>query len=185
MLAAAGYVEYAVSSFAKVPEHHFRGELFYFTMSGDVMGFGVSARSTLGHQFMFNGRRDLMGLRTHDLRSYFADPISMPTKFRIEPENPSTVMFHLLTTALMTEGGIKFANVSDVLGVDFAELRAHPMIRGFLDIYTRAGAEFVETDNELFLTPETRSLGNIAVVNAINDEARRNTESLSPINRKR
>lgn len=151
-----GYEEYMTMYFARGKQHRYLGELHYFGMEGDYIGFGDGAHSVLGHHYLRNAS-PVLGKGGANLRRYIADPITIDicevhtTPQRLDRLRP------LLIEAMLTEAGIQFDRFQDRFGFPFQEIRRDRQIVRMLEYYEGCGAVFEEDDVRLRVSAATRA----------------------------
>jgi putative oxygen-independent coproporphyrinogen III oxidase len=163
MLERAGYEEYTTFYFAKSPKYRFKGEMYYFELIGDYVGFGSGAYSILGHRFLKNAG---------NVHAFIANPFDFEHCEVFSPRRPDQHIAILLAEAVLTNAGINFKNFERIAGFPFSIIRYNPYIQGLMQYYMDCGAQFVETDEALFVTPKTRSKAHIAHLAGIYEAAR-------------
>ncbi len=150
VLAAEGYVEYAVGHFARAGRR-FLGESYYFDLGGDLsghfVGFGSGAGSTLGHHALSNSHRTF--------RRFREDPLTLECAERYSPYNLG-IIGKTLRLALLNWSGIDYARFEDVFGFPFAVLRADPVFGDYLAYFRALGADIVEDDRGMRVSEATR-----------------------------
>jgi coproporphyrinogen III oxidase-like Fe-S oxidoreductase len=163
ILEAAGYEEYTTFYFAKSPGYRFKGEMYYFELIGDYVGFGSGAYSILGHRFLKNSA---------NVHSFIANPFDFEHCEVFSPRRPEQHISILLAEAVLTNAGINFENFERIAGFPFSVIRYNPYIQSLMQYYMDCGAQFIETDESLSVTPETRSKAHIAHLAGIYEAAR-------------
>lgn len=163
MLLAAGYEEYATFYFAKEKRFYFRGEMYYFELQGDYVGFGSGAYSILGHRFLKNAS---------DLHSYLNNPLDFEYCETFSARRPDKQLSILLSEAVLTQAGINYKNFERLTGFSFAEIRPHPYFQVLMQYYIDCGGEFRETSESLSVTPESRSRAHITHLGGIYEAGR-------------
>jgi coproporphyrinogen III oxidase-like Fe-S oxidoreductase len=153
-LRAAGYFEYALGYFSRDEKDRCGGEMYYFHLQGDWMGFGGGAVSVLGHHRLKNSHSNL--------HRFVEDPLSFDTCERL-PERQVEAAIYTLRQALATDVGVNFENFRRFFGFPFSSVRNHPAIKAYLGYYKHCGAVFHETATNLSITPETRGAAYINV----------------------
>ncbi len=148
ILTAAGYEEYTLGYFARGRENRCAGEMYYFYLQGDWIGFGGGAVSILGHH--------RLKISHSNLKTYIADPFTFESCERL-PERQVEAAIYALRQALVTDLGIDFENFRRFFGFPFSEVREHPAVRAFMGYYKYCGAVFDETATGLSITPATRA----------------------------
>jgi oxygen-independent coproporphyrinogen-3 oxidase len=161
-LEQAGYAEYSTYYFAKDSKYHFKAEEYYFEMQGDYIGFGCGAYSILGHRFL---------KAVSDQHRFMEDPLTFEVCQQYSSFHPEGLTV-LLSQAVLTNAGINFKQFERYTGFPFSLVRRHPYVESLLQYYSDCGAVFVETDECLYLTPETRSDAHIAHLSGIYEAAR-------------
>jgi coproporphyrinogen III oxidase-like Fe-S oxidoreductase len=155
LLTAAGYAEYAVGHFA-LEGRRFLGESYYFDLAGDnaghFFGFGAGAGSTVGHHALANSHRTF--------RRFQDDPLLLETGERYSPHNLG-ILGKSLRLALLNWSGIDAQRFADIFGFPLATLREVPVFRQYLDYFRALGAEIVEDEQGLRVTPETQAAAHL------------------------
>jgi coproporphyrinogen III oxidase-like Fe-S oxidoreductase len=146
--ADAGYGEYTLGYFSKTASDRCGGEMYYFQLQGDWMGFGSGAVSILGHHRLKNHHGTL--------HRFLDDPLQFDACEYL-PDRRVEGAIYALRQALVTETGIDYANFHRFFGFGFEEIRRHPAVRAFMGYYKYCGAAFDETATHLAITPETRA----------------------------
>lgn len=163
MLTEAGNEEYATFYFAREPKFRFRGEMYYFELRGDYVGFGSGAYSILGHRFLKN---------VSDLHCYMENPLDFEYCEVFSPHRPETQLSILLSEAVLTQPGINYKNFERLTGFNFSEIRRHPYFEVLMQYYKDCGGEFRETNESLSVTPESRSKAHITHLAGIYEAGR-------------
>lgn len=148
MLEAAGYREYSLGYFSRDASDRCAGELYYFHLQGDWMGFGGGAVSVLGHH--------RLKISHSSLQRFIEDPLSFDG-CEILPNRQVEAAIYALRQALATDMGINFENFRRFFGFSFNSIRRHPAVRAYLGYYRYCGAVFHETDTQLSMTRESRA----------------------------
>lgn len=162
MLEEAGYPEYSTYYFAKDSRYYFKAEEYYFEMQGDYVGFGSGAYSILGSRFLKT---------TADIHQFIDNPLAFEFCQRYSPANPAGLTT-LLSQAVLTKAGINYKQFERYTGFPFSYIRRHPYIEGLLQYYSDCGAVFVETDESLSVTEETRSKAHVVHLAGVYEAAR-------------
>jgi len=152
-LEAAGYEEYTMGYFAKSGEFRCKGEEYYFNLQGDWIGFGSGAVSILGHHRLRNFHAGL--------QRYLNDPLLFESCRDLRDHKQECAMY-ALRQIMQTETGIRYDSFQRFFGHPFTEVRKDPPIQRLIEYYESCGAEFRETEEGFFITPETRSQTYIA-----------------------
>lgn len=150
-LAAAGYEQYAIASYAREPRFHFDADEHYYTHRGDYIGFGAGAESFLGRHSILQATPG----GAIDVRDYVADPLSMGVVRPAGQLATSGAAYIRLLQALSTRTGIVYDLWEDHLGIGAAALRHSPPLVRLLRRIEAAGGRIVETDDGLRLDPDT------------------------------
>lgn len=148
VLRAAGYDEYTLGYFSRGPENRCSGEMYYFYLQGDWVGFGGGAVSILGHH--------RLKISHSSLAAYIADPLTFESCERL-PERQVEAAIYALRQALVTDAGVNFENFRRFFGFPFSSVRDHPAVRAFMGYYKYCGAVFNETPTNLAITPASRA----------------------------
>jgi coproporphyrinogen III oxidase-like Fe-S oxidoreductase len=154
VLGAAGYQEYSLGYFSRSEADRCAGEMYYFHLKGDWMGFGGGAVSVLGHHRLKNSHANL-----HRFMEY---PLSFDSCERLQ-ERQVEAAIYTLRQSLATEVGVNFENFRRFFGFPFGDVRNHPTVKAYLGYYRYCGAEFRETETNLSISPETRAKAYINV----------------------
>jgi putative oxygen-independent coproporphyrinogen III oxidase len=163
MLKDAGNDEYTTFYFAREPRFRFRGEMYYFELRGDYVGFGSGAYSILGHRFLKN---------VSDLHSYMDNPLDFEYCEQFSARRPDKQLSILLSEAVLTQPGINYKNFERLTGFNFSEIRRHPYFEVLMQYYSDCGGEFRETAESLSVTPESRSKAHITHLAGIYEAGR-------------
>lgn len=152
MYEEAGYHEYATFYFAKDPKYYFSGEMYYFELQGDYVGFGAGAYSILGHRFLKNHA---------ELHNFIKSPTDFEYCEVFTPARPDKQLSFLMSTAVLTEMGINYKRFERIAGFPFAAIRHHPYFEVLMQYYNDCGSTFKETSESLKVLPDTRSVAHI------------------------
>nr|QEO74824.1 Radical SAM domain protein [uncultured bacterium] len=152
MFEAAGYHEYATFYFAKERKHYFSGEMYYFELQGDYVGFGAGAYSIMGHRFLKN---------QSELHAFIENPVDFEYCEVFTPARPDKQLSFLMSAAVLTEMGINYERFARIAGFPFAAIRRHPYMEVLMQYYVDCGSTFQETREGLKVQPETRSTAHI------------------------
>lgn len=163
LLEEAGYHEYTTFYFAKDLKHRFKGEMYYFELRGDYVGFGSGGQSVLGHRSMKNAT---------NIHNYMDDPFAIESCEVFSPTKLGDQLFLLLTEAVITSAGINFENFERLIGFPFSYIRNHPLMEVVTQYYEDCGAVFEETEESLIVTAETRSKAYIGYLAGIYEAGR-------------
>ncbi|HKV39112.1 MAG TPA: coproporphyrinogen-III oxidase family protein [Blastocatellia bacterium] len=147
LLEAAGYHEYSVGYFVKDLKNRFLGEEYYYAMKGDYVGFGSGATSILGHHKL----RNVAG----NLHRFIEHPSEFDSCERFSPANLE-IALPMLRTTLLTEIGIDFKNFRRLFGFDFSAVSDHPFLKTLISYYKFCGTSFVQTNEGLRTSEDTR-----------------------------
>ncbi|MPQ96910.1 radical SAM protein [Modestobacter sp. I12A-02628] len=145
-LSSAGYQEYCHSYWVKEPGFEDLDGRYKYELTGDKIGFGSGAESTIGHHLLRN--------ESHRYADYVSDPLPFSFDHHFSLEDPQ----HLIAPvggALMTRGGLSYERFGRLTGLDFAELRSTPYVRRWMDMLADFGARFIEEPDGLRLDPTT------------------------------
>jgi coproporphyrinogen III oxidase-like Fe-S oxidoreductase len=148
MLEERGYREYALGYFSLETNDRCAGEMYYFHLQGDWMGFGGGAVSVLGHHRLKNSHAQLHQFIENPLRFDACEYL---------PERQVEAAIYSLRQALATEEGVNFENFRRFFGFEFQQVRKHPAVRAYLSYYRYCGAVFDETTERLTITRESRA----------------------------
>jgi coproporphyrinogen III oxidase-like Fe-S oxidoreductase len=151
-LRAAGYAEYTTGYFAKSRAYQFQGERYYFNLEGDFVGFGAGAASIVC-QRRFATRRD-------SISAFIDNPLEFASCDKFSPEHVDALL-PLLRPCIITDEGIQFDRFRRLFGFDFADVRDHPVIAGYLEYFRACGAEYIEDEEGLRVRPATRTLAHL------------------------
>jgi len=151
-LRAAGYQDYITGYFAKNSVSQFKGEQYYFGLEGDFIGFGAGAASILCQRRLAT-RRD-------STSSYVENPLQFSScdKFSRTVLDP---ILPLLRPCIITADGIRYDRFRRLFGFEFAEVRQHPVVRGYLDYFRACGADLIDHGDRLAVSPETRTMAHL------------------------
>jgi len=152
-LEAAGYEEYTMGYFAKSGGFRCKGEEYYFNLQGDWIGFGSGAVSILGHHRLRNFHVNL--------QRYLNDPLLFESCRDLRDHKQECAMY-ALRQVMQTETGIRYDSFERFFGHPFSVVRRDPPIQRLIEYYESCGAEFRETKDSFFITPESRSKTYIA-----------------------
>lgn len=148
ILGEAGYEEYTLGYFAKKPQYKFKGEEYYYSFQGDYIGFGSGAGSIMGHHYFKNSSRDQ--------HAFIDQPLKFEHCVRL-----SAIRFDLiadiLRLAMLTDTGIDYKNFKRLFGFNFSEIRNQEQFLNYLRYYKECGAVFLDSDERLSMTAETRN----------------------------
>jgi coproporphyrinogen III oxidase-like Fe-S oxidoreductase len=139
-LSRAGYKEYCFNYFAKNDTFKFDAGLYGYRLSGDIIGFGSGATSTIGGMSLSN--QDVQ------LHRYMASPLEFDSVTKFSIERPE-MFFPLLGGALMTEDGLSFERFEYITGVPFAKAWEAPQIRAWFLYVRNCGARLRFEDSRI------------------------------------
>ena len=163
LLEEAGYHEYTTFYFAEDLKYRFKGEMYYFELRGDYVGFGSGGQSVLGHRSLKNST---------NLHAYMDDPFNLESCEIFSPTKPGDQLFLLLGEAVTTSAGINFDNFERLIGFPFSYIRNHPLMEVLIQYYEDCGAVFEETEESLIVTADTRSKAYIGYLAGIYEAGR-------------
>ncbi|MGH9347564.1 MAG: coproporphyrinogen-III oxidase family protein [Vicinamibacterales bacterium] len=148
MLADAGYHEYITGYYARDLRYKYKGEQYYFGLEGDWFGFGAGANSVINHH-QFGTRRD-------DISFFIEHPFHLASCERFSLENAGSILFKL-RLAMLTEEGVRYDLFRNLFGIEFSDMRRHPLLQRYVEYFRQCGAEFVDDGERLYVRPDTRT----------------------------
>jgi coproporphyrinogen III oxidase-like Fe-S oxidoreductase len=154
VLKSAGYHEYTLGYFTRQLNDRCGGEMYYFHLQGDWVGFGGGAVSILGHHRLKNSHANL--------HRFIDDPFVFDACERLQDRQVEAAIY-TLRQSLVTDIGVDYANFERFFGFPFSSVRQHPAIKAYIGYYKYCGAIFRESDRSLSITPETRGPAYIKV----------------------
>lgn len=142
----AGYYEYCHGYWVKSADCEDHDGNYKYNLTGDKIGFGSGAESTIGHHLLWN--------ENTEYDNFLAGPrdFSAGHKFTLdEPERLTA----LIGGALMTREGIVHSRLHRLTGLEFADIRATDFFRRWFALVEECGGQLIETGSSTRLEPET------------------------------
>lgn len=155
VLSAAGYDEYCFNYFAKDTRYRFDAGLYGYQLTGDIIGFGAGATSTIGHLSLGNPETPI--------ERFIEDPsvFDSVTSFGVgRPE----MLFPLFGGALMTQGGLNFERFESLTGVSFQQAWSRPEVRAWFQYIKNCGA-VLRTEHDGIRAADRRNIHRVYLRN--------------------